>query len=1722
MPGNVIAEGQVRLDADVSAAEAGLAKLRADFERSMAAIDRASAEAKVSADTTDLDAKIADVKRKLLELDKATADPKIDIDETEALAEIAALKAALKELNQQKTEINVNSKQLRDANKERAISAQRQAEMARQYEKEARTSEKAAQARAKGEQLVQRELQKRGQLEARAYRDNERFNRSGLEQAATLAKLREGYAKLSAEETKLSSKTGRPGGIFRTDTENRALERTRSEMALTEHKIRELGGAVDDINPSLEKNQNVLGRWANSLGGVRVQMGFFSSTLRQAAVGAIALGPVITGLIGTATSLVGVIGTGAAGAFTVASAAISGFGLSALGLGLVLKPAISEFKEAETVTKAYDKAVKEYGKDSTQAKSAQEKMNGMLASLDPVARKAVKSLSTISDRWSQLTQGTRKPIFNAIAEGVKTVQALMPTFARDTVGSVKAISGAWSGWLKSLRSQEAKQLLNTVMTNFKKSIPGIASGFASIGAAFGRITASASKFLPSLTKGFSGWANEIESAIGGGNSLDSSIGRLIGHMQDLGHLGQATGSLLVHLFNTSADSGDDLVKTLTNVFGKWDDWVQSTHGQNSLKDFFSESVDESKELGSVVGGVVRILFQIGRAAAPISQGFLHVLTIIGNIVTAASSLNGLDFALKGIGATLAGIWAINKVKSFVGAVQGATGAVRALMATMAGGSLAEGAAGGSGGLLSRLLGTGGSSKAAASELRSIEGAAAESSGAFAGAEASATGLGAALGGPLVIGAAAALIGIVAIAEATPPVLTHFQQVQQAARNAGEAFHKASGEFVEGSEDYNNAIHKHVKASNQLKEAEKKQLAIQENKKSTPGEEAKATEDVNRAEEKLATTQVQAGHQRTMNAHAAEVALHTKKQQVKAIEEEIKLQKNAAPGGQGKGGIGNDANRLAAAENNLAAARRGAAHAAHEFMLANIPLERQQHGLAPLTDKTTAALRKMSDTIGTAATKKIGNFIKPGDVQQVANLSNRLTKLGQGKQVKNIDVKSQGADQTISKLQRLQKQTNNVGKGVTQLTVKSNDSQANASLRRVAALAQNLVGSKPVLRILGNASDAEAALARLKAKVENAVHHQYQAEVKGIDRTGPAVSSADHHLRDVANKKAEAKITALDKTISGVSAAKAALQAAANHPYQAKITAVNQTAAGISSAEASLNALSEHSVTIPIYGQYSGTKGSPPGHATGGPSTYSATTSVMNTLVRPGGRSQKIARPTMLTGEEGSKHPEYVIATNPAYRDSNARYLKEAADALGYIAVPGYKKGKGGGNNNGHKGNNGGGNNDPASSKSNPGPKPKAWKHKPAWYIKHDTFAPGAVHNINADEKQLEQIEHEYNAELEKEERLIQQGQLDKWNFGLFKNKRESAKSINLDIIHQDTVVENLAGKAKENAEAIFGPEGSRSPNKLDAKEKNAKALANEASNYSETPPGGKKKGESEKTYNEKKKQRREVKHEKEKAASAAAAELKKWKEEAKHAEEIYKQANSELEEVHHQREETRITNSEVQNNLNELDYIEKNPTAAPYYEEPEKLPGEENITPFELAEQRVEEAELAGGALPSEGAKQLILQRRQEALGYAQQEMQTAATTVGNKDDQEAFGDYKTAKEALEGAGSEGGSSDKPTVGEETASFNSARQTLYQQFASNITPSSPVSSALSAAKAFSSSLKVPITAAVQAGISQGAGNVDSMSSGPTVNNYFSTPPPDPHTWSKNVLFELNA
>lgn len=654
--------GSAHVDIHVNAApgEAELAAFRQKVDRDFAELGRKKAEAEFKIKSADFDKKYADAKKKLDYVKMRRSIATLDLAKKHFDKEIAAATAELKAIGDQRTEIQVDVKQVRAAHAaERLLT------------KERTLSEQAALKQTRAEQKNSEELRK-AQFE--------------------VDKLRAAYNKLGNERRRLETKAGRPGGIFHTEAERLELRKLRSEMELTEHRIRSLDGDVNDIDIDFEDNRSILLRWGSALANTRLHMGFFSATIQQTMIGLVVLGPVLTGLAGAATSLIGVLGTGLTGASAVAAAGLGGLALSAIGATAVIKPIIGDLEEAVSASDAYHKAVLKYGKGSDKAAEYQEKLSSVLKEISPGAREAIEELSGVKEEFREASQAARPAVFEAFASTIKTVHALLPSFARESVKTTTVLSENWQQLMENLRSDDAKQGIETIMRNFRIGLPPLLNGFEILGRIFGHISVSASKFLPGLNHGFAEWAENLERSVGEGAQLDSKIARLINHMRDLGHFSQASARLLIALFNTSADSGDGLLETLTRIFNRWADWMNSVEGQRSLRDFFSDAASETENLFAVLGKLIHLIWAMGRAFAPVADGALEALNTVGAMVELAAEFDPLLAVLREIGKLIAAVWAVNKVRAFTTAVAAASRALTGF-AVVSGGASAAGTLG---------------------------------------------------------------------------------------------------------------------------------------------------------------------------------------------------------------------------------------------------------------------------------------------------------------------------------------------------------------------------------------------------------------------------------------------------------------------------------------------------------------------------------------------------------------------------------------------------------------------------------------------------------------------------------------------------------------------------------------------------------------------------------------------------------------------------------------------------------------------------------------------------------------------------------------------------------------------------------------------------------------------------------------------------------------------
>lgn len=1707
--GDHVGSAYVDIDVNASPAEAALAALEAKTDRTFAEIGRKKAEATLDVKTTEFDAKIDKAKGELDDLESKKARVSVSL-KGDVEKEIAEVKAEIKQLDRERATIKIDSKQVRAANKEQRLMSDARA-----------LDERRALDQAKAERALTSERQ--------------RSTTETIRNRAQLAKLSSDYEKLAGKQRTLQKSSA---GIFSSksigtaENEARKLERVGSEMDLVKHKIESLGGSVDGLDPSVRRNSSLLDRWISRLGDTTIRIGPLTTSLKGLGVGLGLLGPLVFDLGGGLVSLAGFLGAGIAGAAAVGGGALAGFGLSAIGVGAIIKPLASEFIMAAKATSKLSEAQIKYGKGSTQAKTAQEQLSHTMAGVDPAVRKSAESYGNLKTSWKELTSAAKPAVFGAFSQSMKTAQALLPGFARESTKTTQVAAKAWDGWMKSLRSSEAKGLLNGIMGDFRQSIPGLASGLASLGAMLGRIGAAGAHFLPGLSHGFADWANNLEKSVGGGQKLTGEIGGMVNKMRDFGHLSQDTGSFLVHFFGASASAGDGLSNSLDRVMKKWNRWSQTAEGKASLKNFFSESKGATEDFMSSLGHFTQLLFEFSRATAPVANGLLKIVTFIGDLVSAADQIVGVKSVFQGLGVVLAGLFVAARAKAWattigegaaaldglaqrmgatVGGWLGMTAATEADTAALAANAAAAEADAGA--QLSLAGASGEAGAAMGAEGLAADAGAAE--GAMAGATQGA-GLFAAAMAPEVLIPAAAIAALALFIGNTGKATTAFEEAHAAFMET-EDMSKSIHKITAAGEHYNESIHEQISATKEVSDAKQHYLKLVNN--GAPERKIiAALSNLNRAERQQANNARNLGVERAKNVKTDERALHTAEKRVSAAKAEERAARKTETGLDNKGNVINKHESstwerdLAKAQRERAAAQREVAQTATALVAATVPLERQAKGLKPITEQAAQGLQHLAKTAGAQAAKKIGSFVDPKDVERATALSNRLTKLGQGSTVKKIAVKSSGADETLGKLQRLQKQTSRVT--TARLNVKTNSEGASQKLSKLSSLSQKVSGANPTIHILANADNAEQAIQHLSSHLRAVAQKKYQARIDAIDQTTAPGSAARAKLTAIAQKKYQARLTAIDNASHPAAAAKAALdKVGATHPHPSITVNAAQALSSTQMVIGQLSALNGYTAHANVYVGLSGPGAGKIGHYSGGPSMYMPSFAVggpsdamleraaEKAVLVPAGQSRKVNKPTMLTGEEPG-HPEYVIATNPAYRTANERYLESAAGDLGKEVVPAYKHGghHGGGSHAG--GGSGGpkGETDQEKRDKTLAHHPPTPKHRSHKIAKVEKWGPVAAYNAAETDAGIK--EELYSNLFSHDESEIKAGRMDNWEFARLKGLLSDQVSDYHKLGNLVPDIKQAIDKELGSIHGLVDNEGEFSKKSLRGL---TRSISKEKAKLSKLKKG---KNESDSSF-------RKRKLPFEQSITSMETEQHKKEKERQRLLEIRQEAKTELSEVSGAKKmnEVKTNAARSEDELQYVNDVESGAVESPYAENEKDEELVEESEAFKRAKADLVSAELRGDIPGAEAA-------RAHMIEIAEGEYTAAQATPSPEDDIDVGERLKQLREP--GGGGSGGL--PPTIGEQTASMNAARETLYQTFASNITgPAGQLVSSMLSGAAPGYGPRAYATPGV-GGAMAGATDGDHAAAG-TINNVtnnFAAPPPDPHTFTKNLVFELNA
>lgn len=669
---DLLATGRIDIDLNDKDAVAGLRALDAQFDRTMRSIENKEGEVTVRANAKKLkeDLRAAEKEVEKFEKDIAAREKKRDNElkgaqkgaETRrinaAKAELKILKDSLPLYRQRAQAADEHLKTVTAANKELTTSARKEAAL----ESAVKRTTKAQNDRARAEQRAAVE---------RTKAERERITGASRE-ASQVEKLQAAWNKAYEAHRRAELRSTKARTIFSRAAQQRVavddkralveMEKLRAELQVLGHK------PVDQyVDLKLREEHTGAGFFANlakTLGDSAVRLGPFTTSIGTLGKALALLGPIVTGVVGHLGALAAVIGSGIGGAAVASAGALGALGVSLGGVGFLLPSLLRDFSNLTRLQDAYHKKVLEEGKNAPKTVVALEKYKHALGAVTPTTRKAFLTLDELQGRWRKMRKEARPDFFNALGEGITTVNHHFDWFKKNTLGAFHEVTAGWNQWMKALRSSEADRVLHTLGKNGNASIKPLLHGLGELVGWFGKIAASASKELPDLFKGFDRWATSLNKAVDNEKKLDGQTHGMIESMKTLGHFTTSVARWLVALFAPGVETGRKALEGYSDALDRSTARMKEPGGRDKLTKFFREATKTSEEFIKAVAPFAQIFFEWTTIMRPFTNVMIIFLRILGNVLQTV-----LDFGpAKGIFQAAFGVFLAGKLIKSVATV----------------------------------------------------------------------------------------------------------------------------------------------------------------------------------------------------------------------------------------------------------------------------------------------------------------------------------------------------------------------------------------------------------------------------------------------------------------------------------------------------------------------------------------------------------------------------------------------------------------------------------------------------------------------------------------------------------------------------------------------------------------------------------------------------------------------------------------------------------------------------------------------------------------------------------------------------------------------------------------------------------------------------------------------------------------------------------------------
>lgn len=317
---------------------------------------------------------------------------------------------------------------------------------------------------------------------------------------------------------------------------------------------------------------------------------------------------------------------------------------------LASKATITNAKALYANVTALQTAVKTYGADSAQAAAAQDTLTASMRKLNAVSAEVTldKSVLAIKALYAEESKGAQTQSAEIMTSVVQLATSYVPLVTSAAQRNLSLINTGLKPLFAWLEGPQGIQIFDTLENAFARDLPTSIHAFDMGLEDFLRLMAAASQYTGGLSRDL----DNLFSRKGAESTAqyDAEVQKLVGDLHEWGQLLKLLGEDLGGIFRQDAGTANSIVGSLTQMLAGLHKWVDSTSGQTQLHNIFEVHKNEILALlhllPTLVSGFGSFYLDV---APPLVRALTDIAGAVDGVLTAIEKIPGgadaLGFAL---------------------------------------------------------------------------------------------------------------------------------------------------------------------------------------------------------------------------------------------------------------------------------------------------------------------------------------------------------------------------------------------------------------------------------------------------------------------------------------------------------------------------------------------------------------------------------------------------------------------------------------------------------------------------------------------------------------------------------------------------------------------------------------------------------------------------------------------------------------------------------------------------------------------------------------------------------------------------------------------------------------------------------------------------------------------------------------------------------------------